>query len=133
MATALEPEKVTAFLDRIADYQLAVAHRHIELGIDIGHMGDEIGTTKALFMLPEVWRTLTIRLCVERRLVRTGNSKTEDFVLFSLPWCNSDQPLPGNNTTTLGPIFPFGDHLVRSRFLTSDPVVQLRAVFLHVV
>ncbi len=58
IATALEPEKVGVLLDRIADYQVVIAHRYLKLGIDIAHMGDDIGTTKALFMRPAVWRML---------------------------------------------------------------------------
>ncbi len=58
MATELGPGKLEVLLDRIADYQVEIAHRYLELGIDIAHMGDDIGTTKALFMRPEVWRKL---------------------------------------------------------------------------
>ena len=58
MATILEQKKVEHLLDKITDYQITIAKQYVRLGIDIAHMGDDIGTTKALFMNPELWRKL---------------------------------------------------------------------------
>jgi len=82
MATILEPGKLTALLDRIADYQVEIAHRYLELGIDIAHMGDDIGTTKALFMRPETWRAL-----IKPRLRRVIDAYKQSGCLIYLHSC----------------------------------------------
>ena len=58
MGTAMEKAKVAKLLDRITDYQVTIARGYLKLGIDIAHMGDDIGTTQALMMNPESWREL---------------------------------------------------------------------------
>ncbi len=53
-----EKEKIHALLDRIADYQVAVAKRYVELGVDMATLGDDAGTNLALMIRPELWREL---------------------------------------------------------------------------
>lgn len=56
MAMLLCPEKVGYLMDRILEYQLGIARRYIETGIDIAQFGDDAGATKSLMMKPSLWR-----------------------------------------------------------------------------
>jgi uroporphyrinogen decarboxylase len=58
MDVLLEPDLVAKLLDRIAEYQLVIARRYLELKPDMVRLADDAGTTKALMIRPALWRTL---------------------------------------------------------------------------
>jgi len=58
MGLVLYPGKVNYIMDRILEYQIGIAKKYIELGIDIVQFGDDAGTTKQLMMRPSLWRHL---------------------------------------------------------------------------
>jgi uroporphyrinogen decarboxylase len=58
LGTIKEKEKVKALLEIITDYQIKIAKRYIALGIDIAHMGDDVGTNQGLMIRPDTWRDL---------------------------------------------------------------------------
>lgn len=53
-----DPDEVSPFIGRIADNDIALARRLIELGLDIGGVSDDYGTTQALIMSPAAWRAI---------------------------------------------------------------------------
>lgn len=56
--TIIQQKEVEYLLDKVTEYQMRIAERYVELGIDIAHMGDDIGTTQSMLMSPEFWREL---------------------------------------------------------------------------
>ena len=54
----LRPADFARLLDRIADYQVRIAERYLEQGVDGAQMGDDVGTSTALMMDPRQWRVL---------------------------------------------------------------------------
>lgn len=56
--TVLEPEMVTAFLDRIVEHELAVLDTIAGCGIDCAMFGDDWGTQTSTFVSPETFREL---------------------------------------------------------------------------
>ncbi len=55
MALALEPERVAAFYERIADWSVAYIDHCAELGVDCIHVSDDWGMQSGLMFRPEVW------------------------------------------------------------------------------
>ena len=53
-----DPDDVSAFIGRIVDNDIVLVQRLIELGIDIGGVSDDYGTTQALIMSPAAWRAI---------------------------------------------------------------------------
>ncbi|MCC6581692.1 MAG: hypothetical protein IT440_14770 [Phycisphaeraceae bacterium] len=56
MALYDEPDRLKALIDRIVDYQLVCVRRLLDLGVDIIHIPEDLGTTKDLVMSPEMMR-----------------------------------------------------------------------------
>ena len=56
--TMLDPEMVTAFLDRIVEHELAVLDTFAGCGIDCAMFGDDWGTQDRTFISPESFREL---------------------------------------------------------------------------
>ncbi len=56
--TLLEPEMVTAFLDRIVEHELAVLDTFSDCGVDGAMFGDDWGTQSSTFISPETFRKL---------------------------------------------------------------------------
>ncbi len=56
--TVLEPEMVTAFLDRIVEHEIAVIKTLDGCGIDGAMVGDDWGTQDRTFISPDSFRTL---------------------------------------------------------------------------
>jgi uroporphyrinogen decarboxylase len=53
-----DADRIHELLDRICDYQVAIARRYCELRPDMATLGDDAGTNLALMMRPELWREL---------------------------------------------------------------------------
>jgi len=49
---------VEELLDKITDYQVRIAERYVELGIDCGRTGDDYGAQNGLMFSPNLWRNL---------------------------------------------------------------------------
>ncbi|MDR0495848.1 MAG: hypothetical protein LBG95_09520 [Treponema sp.] len=58
MDMLLEPEGAEALLDRILAYQEAILAQELSFKPDIVYFGDDVGTTSALMMNPELWRRM---------------------------------------------------------------------------
>ncbi|MCL2832757.1 MAG: hypothetical protein FWD78_06275 [Treponema sp.] len=51
-----EEEKTSFLLDKITDFQVALAKRYIKLGVNCGRTVDDYGMQTAMLMSPEIWR-----------------------------------------------------------------------------
>ncbi|MTI60434.1 MAG: hypothetical protein FH762_10775 [Firmicutes bacterium] len=49
---------VEDLLDKITDYQVRIAERYVEIGIDCGRTGDDYGGQSGLMFSPDLWRKL---------------------------------------------------------------------------
>ena len=58
MDMAGDPKYAGELLDRVADIQLALIHRFIELGVDGVYFGDDYGGQANMLLSPKMWRTL---------------------------------------------------------------------------
>ena len=58
MDMAGNPGYAAALLDRIADIQVVLARRFVELGVDGGYFGDDYGGQVNMLMSPAMWRKL---------------------------------------------------------------------------
>ncbi len=58
MDMAGNPGYAAALLDHIADIQVVLARRFVELGVDGGYFGDDYGGQVNMLMSPAMWRTL---------------------------------------------------------------------------
>jgi uroporphyrinogen decarboxylase len=58
MAMATEPDLVKVLFRRIADYQIAIVRRYIELGVDAIRGVDDYGAQYSLLISPQMWREL---------------------------------------------------------------------------
>lgn len=56
--TLTDPDEVSAFIGRIVDNHMVLAQRLIELGVEIGGVSDDYGTTQSLIMAPAAWRAM---------------------------------------------------------------------------
>lgn len=45
-------------LDKIMEYQIMIAHRYVDLGVDCGRTGDDWGSQRGMMFSPELWRKL---------------------------------------------------------------------------
>ena len=52
------PQEVGEFLDRLADWQIAIAAEYINIGVEAGRISDDYGTQRDLLMSPATWRRL---------------------------------------------------------------------------
>ena len=55
---ATEPAFVEEVMDRILEFQLGLAKRYIDLGVDAVRIGDDYGSQLAMQMSPKTWRTV---------------------------------------------------------------------------
>ena len=58
MDMAGDPKYAGELLDRVADTQLVLIHRFIELGVDGFYFGDDYGGQANMLLSPKMWRTL---------------------------------------------------------------------------
>lgn len=58
MDMAGNPGYAAALLDRIADIQVVLAQRFVDLGVDGGYFGDDYGGQVNMLMSPKMWRML---------------------------------------------------------------------------
>jgi uroporphyrinogen decarboxylase len=57
MAMYDEPFRFQALIDQIVDYNIVVFQRLMDLGVDILHVSEDLGTQQALMISPEMFRT----------------------------------------------------------------------------
>jgi len=73
----LEPDGAEALLDRILAYQQAVLEQELSFRPDIVYFGDDVGTTKALMIRPDLWRSMVKpRLAKLTRMCREAGCYT---------------------------------------------------------
>jgi uroporphyrinogen decarboxylase len=58
MDLALDPGYAAELLDRIAEIQLRLIDRYLELGINGAYFGDDYGAQKSMLISPAMWRQL---------------------------------------------------------------------------
>ncbi len=58
MAAVDQPDRVAALLRRIADYQIGIVRRYLDMGADIIRGLDDYGGQQALLLGPRLWRRL---------------------------------------------------------------------------
>ena len=103
MDMALDAGFVGDLLDRIAEIQLALIRRFIDLGVDGGYFGDDYGAQKNLLFSPAMWRKL-----IKPRLAR----------LFA-PFTERDMPIVMHSDGQIQQILP---DLVEIGLTTLNPV-----------
>jgi uroporphyrinogen decarboxylase len=54
----LEPNMIAGLLEKITDYKIGVAENFVKLGVDAGHMGDDLGTQVGPFFGPDQFHQL---------------------------------------------------------------------------
>lgn len=78
VAMVAQPERVAKLLQRIADYQVGILERYIEMGVDGLRGTDDYGTQQALMISPELWRNL-----IKPQLARIyGVAKEAGLMIF---------------------------------------------------
>ena len=55
---AMYPAFSQALLERITEIQTALASRFVELGVDGGYFGDDLGAQRGMLFSPEMWRRI---------------------------------------------------------------------------
>jgi uroporphyrinogen decarboxylase len=102
---ATDPAYAGALLDRIAELQLELIQRYLELGVDGGYFGDDYGAQKNLLLSPRMWRTL-----IKPRLARLfGPFKERGLPIIMHSDGQIQQILPDLieiGLTTLNPVQP---------------------------
>ncbi|RPF42253.1 uroporphyrinogen decarboxylase [Hydrogenoanaerobacterium saccharovorans] len=58
MDLACEPEFANELLDKITAYQVRVAQRYVQAGVNAGRIGDDYGSQRGLMMSPNMWREI---------------------------------------------------------------------------
>ena len=58
--TITNPPLLRDLLEKITDYKVGVARRMVEMDIDCGHMGDDLGTQTGPFFAPESFHELIV-------------------------------------------------------------------------
>lgn len=51
-------ELIEGLLDKITEYQVVIAKRFVDFGVDGGYTGDDFGQQRGLIFSPELWRDL---------------------------------------------------------------------------
>ncbi len=77
-----QPGRVRTLLRRIADYQIGIVRRYLDLGVDIIRATDDYGAQKTLLMSPRLWRSL-----IKPELERIVEVAKEGGALFWLHSC----------------------------------------------
>lgn len=52
----LEEELLEALLDKITDFQVALAKRYVSIGVNCGRTVDDYGMQNSMIMAPDIWR-----------------------------------------------------------------------------
>jgi uroporphyrinogen decarboxylase len=77
-----QPDKVRHLLSRIADHQIGIVHRYLDLEVDIIRATDDYGAQRSLLLSPELWRSL-----IKPELSRIITAAKEGGALFWLHSC----------------------------------------------
>ena len=105
MDLALDPEYAAELLDLIADIQLRLIGRYLELGIDGAYFGDDYGAQKGMLISPAMWRQL-----IKPRLARLFAPFRERGMLILMHSDGQIQPILPDlveiGLTALNPVQP---------------------------
>jgi uroporphyrinogen decarboxylase len=82
MAAVDQPDRVAALLRRIADYQIGIVRRYLEMRADIIRGSDDYGGQRALLLGPRLWRKL-----IKPELARIIQAAKEGGAFFWLHSC----------------------------------------------
>ena len=77
-----QPDRVRALLHRIADYQIGIVQRYLDLGADIIRATDDYGSQKTLLISPRLWRSL-----IKPEFARIVKAVKDGSALFWLHSC----------------------------------------------
>ena len=77
----MEPQRMTAFFDRYADWLCALVDNCVDVGVDMFTLSDDWGSNETMLFSPRMWRRM-IRPYAER-VVRHANSRGKPVMLHS--------------------------------------------------
>ncbi len=122
-----EPEYAREILHRIMDFQLGIAAHYVSLGIEIAHMGDDLGTQHSLILSPAIIRDF---LVPEYRRLFTFY-KTHN-VLINFHSCGHIEPIldvfMGLGVDMLNPIQATANNLAAVRSKTQGRMALVGAI-----
>jgi len=55
---AAHPAEVAAFMQRLAEWNIAIAEGYVKIGVEAARLSDDYGTQRGLFISPQAWRRL---------------------------------------------------------------------------
>ena len=55
---AAQPELIEEYLDKLTEYKIRVAQKCVDLGVQVGHTGDDLGTQVAAFFSKDMFRRM---------------------------------------------------------------------------
>ncbi|KLU63034.1 methylcobalamin:coenzyme M methyltransferase [Peptococcaceae bacterium CEB3] len=91
MDLVLRRDFVETLLDKITDYQVAIAKRYVQAGVACGRTGDDYGGKTSMLFAPELWRDL-----IKPRLRRIWNVYKEAGVPVMHHTCGHVTPIIGD-------------------------------------
>jgi uroporphyrinogen decarboxylase len=78
MAMVTNPDEVTRFLQKLADWNIAIADGYLGIGVEAGRLSDDYGSQRGLLISPALWRKI-----VKPALARiAAHYKKADCLLF---------------------------------------------------
>jgi uroporphyrinogen decarboxylase len=87
---ALDDEKATWLLDKTTEQAIIRARKYVGLGVDLFHVGDDVGTQRAMMMSVDFWRQwLKPRFAKVIRAAKAANPE----VIFSYHSCGYVEPI----------------------------------------
>jgi uroporphyrinogen decarboxylase len=90
MDMATGDEKAVWLLDKTTEQAIIRARKYVELGVDVFHVGDDVGMQQAMMMSPDFWREwLKPRFA---RVIRAAKEARPD-VIFSYHTCGFVEPV----------------------------------------
>ena len=85
---ALEEDYLIELLDKVTDYQCAMAKRYMRAGVSCGRVGDDYGTQNGMLMHPDVWRRL-----IKPRLAKIVATYKNEGLPVILHSCGDIRPI----------------------------------------
>lgn len=82
LALTDQPEQMHVLLQRIADYQIGIVRRYLDMGVDIIRVLDDYGTQRSVLLGPRLWRTF-----IKPELARVIKAVKDGGALFWLHSC----------------------------------------------
>ncbi|NLI74769.1 MAG: hypothetical protein GX369_08420 [Euryarchaeota archaeon] len=132
MALATHPEQVKRLLRIIADFNIAVFQRYLDLGVDGVEFSEDLGSQKALLMSPEMFREFFLpeyRRCFEPVLA------AGKMINFHSCGCIQDivEDLASIGVTILNPIQARANDLAKIKRKTVGEMALMGAIDSHLL